>query len=523
MMDATVLDSERFGRCLEIQRRVSSERNLGRLAQCVMSEVTALLGADRSTLFLFDWDTMDLRANFAEGVKGRELVVPLRMGVVGTAILRRELMNLNNAHASPYFNPEIDTMLGYHTDSLLVAPMLAHDGRILGGVELLNKATGRFTSEDEVSITKMANRLARWIERGELYPAGVEAEVISLRNFVACDRGSVFVLEERTGRLVAIYADGGDGRSISLNMKLGIAGQVAVTGQSIRIDDAWDDPRFDRSVDQRTGYRTKSMLCVPLKSTDGESLGVIQGINKLDGVFSGADLETLEAVAGIVAIAIENALLLSNQERQFLTTVNALALSVDIKDDMAAGRTERVADCAVAIARDLGYEAEELDQLRLAAMLHDCGMVSVDDRIINKAGPLDVGEFEHVKLHTKLTEEILSGVQFTRKYRKVPRIAAAHHEALDGSGYPRGLTSIEIPFLAKVLTVADVFEALTSDRPYRQKMSREDALGVIQKGVGTRFDATVVDTLRGLLERSTESVTAVRDGGPEPIEGVSEA
>jgi len=509
MTDTTLLDSERFGRCLEIQRKVSSERDLTQLAQCVMREVTALLGADRSTLFLFNWDTMDLRANFAEGVQGRELVVPLRMGVVGTAILRRELMNLTNAHTSPYFNPEIDAMLGYHTDSLLVAPMLGEGGRILGGVELLNKTTGRFTTDDEALLTKMSARLARWVERGDVYPAGVEAEVISLRNAVGCDRGSVFVLEERTSRLLAIYADGGDGRSISLNMKLGIAGQVAVTGRSIRIDEVWDDPRFDRSVDQRTGYRTRSMLCVPLKAASGESLGVLQAINKREGVFADVDLEVLEAVAGIVAIAVENAVLLADQERQFLSTVNALTMSVEMDDGGAVGRTTRVADRAVAIARDLGFGADELDQIRLAAMLHDFGMASVDDEIINKPGPLDAEEFDRVKLHTKRTEDILSTVHFTRKYRKVIRIAAAHHEALDGSGYPHGLTATEIPFLAKILTVADVFDAMTSDRPYRPKLSRDEALAVLQKGVGTRFDVTVVDSLKKLLAESTSHPVAV--------------
>jgi len=499
MTDAIVSDHERFRHCLEIQRRVSSERKLGRLAQLVMSEVTALLGADRSTLYLFDWDTMELRANFAEGIEGRTLVVPLRMGIVGTSILRREIANVSNAYASPYFNPEVDSILGYHTESLLVAPLLGTNGRILGGLELLNKTTGHFSADDEALTAQTAGRLARWLEKGDAYPAGIEAEVIALRNTVGCDRGTVFVLEEESGRLAAIHADGGDGRSISLNMKLGIAGLTAVSGRSIHISEAWEDPRFDRSVDQRTGYRTRSMLCVPLKNALGESVGVVQAINKHAGLFSDDDLTTLEAVAGIVAIAIENAMLFADQERQFLSMLDVLAASIDAKDGMTAGHSTNVALHAVAIGYELGFSSAELDLLRVAAVLHDYGKIGISDSVLKKEGTLDTDEFAHMQSHASLTKEILTRIHFTRNYRKVPLIAASHHERLDGNGYPSGLTEREIPFMAKILTVADVYEALTADRHYRKKMSTEEALVILDAGIGSRFDGNIVAALRRYL------------------------
>jgi HD-GYP domain-containing protein (c-di-GMP phosphodiesterase class II) len=508
MSDAIVSDDERFRHCLEIQRRVSSERKLDRLAQVVMSEVTALLGADRSTLYLFDWDTMELRANFAEGIEGRSLVVPLRMGIVGTAILRREIANVSNAYASPYFNPEVDSILGYHTESLLVAPLLGKDGRVLGGLELLNKTAGHFSADDEALTVQTAGRLARWIEAGDAYPAGVEAEVIALRNTVGCDRGTVFVLEEGSGRLAAIHADGGDGRSISLNMKLGIAGLSAVSGRSMRIAEAWEDSRFDRSVDQRTGYRTRSMLCVPLKNAAGESVGVVQAINKHAGLFSEDDLATLEAVAGIVAIAIENAMLFADQERQFHSMLDALAATIDAKDGMTAGHSTTVALYAVVIGRQMGFNNEELDLLRVAAVLHDYGKIGISDSVLKKEGTLDVEEFSHMKSHASLTRDILARIHFTRRYRNVPLIAASHHERLDGNGYPTGLSSREIPFMAKIVTVADVFEALTADRHYRKKMSVEAALAILDEGIGTRFDGNVVAALRRYLDES---------GGAAPV------
>jgi adenylate cyclase len=264
-----------------------------------MGGISTLLGADRGTLFLFDWNTLELRTNVADGIR-RNLVVPLHMGIVGSAILRREIANVTDAYSHPYFNADIDASMGYKTRTLLVAPMLSRDGQALGGVELLNKLEGSFTRDDEVMTAAAAARIARWIDDDKIYPAGVESELLDLRNSVRCDRGSVFALEERTSRLIALYADGGDGRVISLNMKLGLAGMVAVTGTPVVIQDAWEDPRFDRSVDNRSGYRTRSMLCVPVKDSSGQTLGVVQLINRREGPFSSDDLHTLQAFSQLL-------------------------------------------------------------------------------------------------------------------------------------------------------------------------------------------------------------------------------
>ena len=496
-----------FDRFLDVQRRIGIERDPERLAQLAMREVARLLGAERSTLFLFDWNNMELRASFAEGLpENRTLVVPLRMGIAGTAILRRELTNISNAYAHPYFNPDVDAALGYQTDSLLVAPMLATDGRILGGVELLNKRSGRFNAEDEGRIQATANRLAKWVEEDRIYPAGVEAEMVSLRNLVKCDRGTVFKLDPQTTRLVGLYVDTGSGsgsdRPLSLNMKLGIAGMVAVTGDGLRLDDVWQDPRFDRSVDQRTGYRTRSMLCVPLKSTSGETVGVVQAINKRDGVFDAADTEALEAVASIVAIAVENANMFREQELQFQSMVSSLSALVDAKDILNPGHASDATGLALQLGAQLGLTADDMEVLRVATQLHDCGMVGIDDRILKKTEPLTDAEVADIRKHTVLTEEILGHIRFSRRYRMVPLIAASHHEAYDGSGYPRGLKGSEIPFLTRVISVVDVYEALQADRPWRKGMTQQSALEVIIAGSGSRFDPAVVTALREVLSLS---------------------
>ena len=497
------LESQRCLHALALQKRIAAERDPARLSQNVMSEVSALMAAERATLFVFDRETMELKARFAEGMTAQSLVVPLRMGIVGSAIVRRELANVSNAYAHPYFNPEIDSAFNYKTDSLLVAPVVGGDGRLLGGLELLNKRRGRFSEEDEALLVKAAARLAKWIERDEVYPAGVEAEIAALRNATDCDRGTAFRLDPRTTRLVSLHADGDNGRPVSLSMKLGIAGMVAVTGEALVLEDAWADDRFDRSVDQRTGYRTRNMICLPLVSGSGETVGVIQVINKRDGSFTAGDRGLLEAIAAPVAIAIENAELFAEQERQFVGLIEAMVTSFEARDPRTAGHARRTVERTVALGRRLGVEPADIELLRIAALLHDYGMIMVPDAVLEKPGALDAGERDLMRQHTGLVESVLDSVRLSRRYRQLPLIAACHHEALDGSGYPRGLRGAEIPFLSRVLAVADSYEALVAERPYRAAMPSAAALGLIRADAGSRYDPVVVDALEAELAEAS--------------------
>ncbi|MRR51832.1 MAG: HD domain-containing protein [Rhodocyclaceae bacterium] len=230
-------------------------------------------------------------------------------------------------------------------------------------------------------------------------------------------------------------------------------------------------------------------------------IGVVQAINKCGGDFSTEDVETLQSIAAIVGIAIENAQLLEDHDRQFHSVLEALAASIDAKDTLTSGHSQKVADIACAIGALLSYTDSELDVLRVAAILHDYGKIGIDDRVLKKPGKLDNDEFSHMQQHASLTYDILARIHFARKYTNVPMIASSHHENLDGSGYPRGLDSKEIPFMAKILSVADVFEALTADRHYRQGMSVTDALGIIESEVGKKFDPNVVGALKTLIAK----------------------
>ncbi len=491
-----------YRQLMEIQRRVGTERDIARLPDIVMREVSELLGTDRSTLFLMDWETMQLRACFAQGVEGNAIVVPLRMGIVGAAIIQRKILNIVNAYQHPYFNSGTDELTGYTTESILASPIIDSNGMMLGGVELLNKKTGRFTQEDEKTFTAAVQRLAALTHDGMLDARRACDEMAALHGQIGFDRSSVFVTDKASGLLVALYSEGLDKQKITLTVKLGVAGLVALTNQMLLIADAQSDPRFDSSFDKQTGYCTRNILCVPLQGSNGEALGAIQAINKLAGNFDEQDIEMLSSIAGIISIAIENAMLLKDSDRQFHSILEVLAASIDARDTLTAGHSTRVAQLAIGIGREMGFAEADIDVLRVSAILHDYGKIGVDDCVLKKNGKLDASEFSHMKQHATLTCDILEKIYFARKYRGVPLIASSHHECLDGSGYPNGLDGNEIPFMAKILSVADVYEALTADRHYRQGMEPEQALTILEEGVmNNKFDAGVLAALRVYLSQ----------------------
>ena len=156
---------------------------------------------------------------------------------------------------------------------------------------------------------------------------------------------------------------------------------------------------------------------------------------------------------------------------------------------------EKVTEYAVGISNQLRLPNDYTDMIRVASSLHDYGKIGVDDAILKKPGKLNREEYDHIKTHAFKTRNILEQVNFEGIYKEVPEVAASHHEKLDGTGYPDGLTGDEIPFGAKIIAVADVFEALTSRRHYRDPMPTNEALDHLVNNIGNHFDKSCVEAL----------------------------
>jgi HD-GYP domain-containing protein (c-di-GMP phosphodiesterase class II) len=423
------------------------------------------------------------------------------------------------------------------------------------------------------------------------------------------DRCSIFLVDRERGELWSKVAHGA--REIRIPLGTGIAGAVAARGEVVRIADAYADPRFNKQVDAGTGYRTHSILCVPMWNTKREVVGVLQALNRRDGDFSEEDAELLVALGGQAASAVENALLNEEIERLFEGFVKASVLAIEQRDPTTAGHSGRVATLTVGLARaveqapppawrDVRFDAAAIQQLRYAALLHDFGKVGVREHVLVKAdklyphelevlryrfdlaraqlerdalqarldgralegtgerlaeldrfwemvvvanrpsvlpaeasaalgeiakrsfvdargerrpyllpaevtllsipkGSLSDGERLEIESHVTHTFNFLSQIPWTRALKRVPEIAYGHHEKLDGRGYPRHVPAAEIGVETRMMTISDIYDALTaSDRPYKKAMPVEKALDILRdEAKRGQVDAALLEVFVG--------------------------
>jgi putative nucleotidyltransferase with HDIG domain len=214
--------------------------------------------------------------------------------------------------------------------------------------------------------------------------------------------------------------------------------------------------------------------------------------------FSNVDLEIINVLASQASISIENARLYHNIRDNYLKTVRGFALAVEAKDRYTHGHSENVMKYTVVLARELGLKAQEIEQIKYAGLLHDVGKIGVKETILNKPGRLTPEEFDEIKRHPELGARIISDVPFLKSLSPLVR---HHHEWFAGGGYPDGIAHDQIPYGARILSVADAFEAMTSDRPYRKSMPLERAMEIMEKEKGSQFDPSIVDVFLKIIDQ----------------------
>ena len=306
------------------------------------------------------------------------------------------------------------------------------------------------------------------------------------------EAGSLLLIDRNTGELFFEVALGDKGKKlkqIRLKKGEGIAGWVAEKGEPVIIHDVQSDPRFFRDADTKSKFVTRDMICVPVKTKD-KIIGVLQTINKRSGSFNNEDMEILSALANQVAVAIENANLYEELRDTFHGTAEALAETIEKRDPYTGGHTKRVMNYSLAIGRMMKLSRSEVENLKLSAILHDIGKIGVRDSVLLKEGRLDSTELEAMNMHPKYGSEILGHV---KQLKDVIPGMRGHHEKYDGTGYPDGLKADEIPLTARIIAVADTFDAMTTDRPYRKALTAEAAFEELKKFAGRQFDPSVVE------------------------------
>jgi len=300
---------------------------------------------------------------------------------------------------------------------------------------------------------------------------------------------------------------------IRLPLGRGISGRVAETGEIINVLDAWDLPYFDRSFDIKNNFRTRSVLCAPITNRSGDRIAVIQVINKIGGKgFDKGDIDFLLSIASAAGIAFENSFLMEELEASFEGAMRTLAATVDAKHPLTAGHSQRVTDYALFIAQEMMLSEDERVAIKYAGLLHDIGKIGIKDQVLLKDGPLTPEERAEMDDHPAKTRAILDKFHFPKRLREVPFVAAFHHEKVDGTGYPYGLTGKDLPLGSKILAVADVFDALTSRRDYPkyhegevmgfEGMSPHKVVHILKAKSGTHFDKEVVEAFLRCLPKA---------------------
>jgi len=248
---------------------------------------------------------------------------------------------------------------------------------------------------------------------------------------------------------------------------------------------------------------TQAFICVPI-ILEGKSIGVLAVDNmQTKKALVASDVNLLMGVSPAIAISIQNMRLLESRTAQFESTLQVLADSIDARDFLTAGHSEKVAEYAVGIAEELGLPSETVRVVRTAALLHDYGKIGVPDSILKKKGALTEEERAVIRTHPTKTKQILDKVSFDGPYMEIPDITYAHHEKWDGTGYPRGLKGEEIPLASRIIAAADFYEAITSERHYRDPMAADQALREFQDQSGKHFEPPIVEAFSRYIARNS--------------------
>lgn len=506
------------------------ERLLGFLLQFTEAEGGLIILFDEDTeklIFQFDQaHSLAIEENTIQENLRKSIRQKIEEGIAGWAMRANDCLTVSDAQQESKFKKTAFTLINFPVKNLIVIP-LRFQGRSAGVVELYNKlpkaavpnAEG-FTGQDVQLLGSLSSLISTVVENAcllnesdqrlsELNGLVRATELINSAlnlggildllmplgmQVVNAEASSLLLSDEESGQLYFVAASGvkkDQVRKVYLKKGEGIAGWVAEHGEAVLISDVSRDPRFTGKVDAQSGFSTKSMLAVPLKS--GERLiGVMEAINKKGGgEFSSNDMRLLRSLAATGAFAIQKARLFKDLNDLFIGTIRVIADAIEAKDPYTRGHSERIRHYSLIIAKELNIYDAELSDLELAALLHDVGKIGVPEGVLRKETKLTEEDWQFIRRHPVIGADLLSSIKQLKK-NVIPSIRY-HQERYDGKGYPEGLAGETIPLFARIIAVADAFDAMTSQRPYRDALSDEVAVEELKKNSGIQFDPGCIE------------------------------
>ncbi|OQX55729.1 MAG: hypothetical protein B5M53_03970 [Candidatus Cloacimonas sp. 4484_209] len=509
---------------LKVMERVSEVASRIEDFEKTLSELLSLAveitSSEAGSILLKDNETIRITA--AEGPKAsllKDIKLPLGKGIAGWVAKTGVPILTNDVKLDERWDSSIAEAIRYKTRNIIALPIKSGIN-IIGVLELINKRNGKDYVQDDLDIsTLFSSFLAKTIENANLIremnerieELSILTDTITLisstlnlkellkiimerlKEVLHAEASSIFQIDEEAKELYCFVATGEKGKEteeIRVPWGKGIVGWVAEKGETLNVPDVKRDKRFFKGVDKKTKWETRSILAVPLK-IKGKIIGVAEVLNKIGKKpFSQQDVKLFEAIAKQSALAIDNARLYTDLSDLFKSSIRALVNAVEAKDKYTKGHTERVTKYSVMIAKALNLSQSEIQRIELSALLHDIGKIGIPDKILLKPGRLTKKEYEVIKEHTVRGVMIMKPI---KQLRTVLDGIKYHHEWVNGGGYPEGLKGKEIPLVARIITIGDAYDAMTTDRPYRKALSKNEAIRRLKKDSETQFDPKLVD------------------------------
>lgn len=314
------------------------------------------------------------------------------------------------------------------------------------------------------------------------------------RDLIVADRCTLWLIDHKKNELMTKVAHGVD--EIRVPMNSGLVGQAILSEETILIDDAYNDNRFNPHVDKETGYRTKAVLVIPIRNNEGQIIGAYQAINKMTKAkkFTSKDIEYLTLAASYSGKSLETAMLNQEIEETQKEIIFVMGEIGESRSKETGNHVKRVAEYSRILALKYGMTEEEAELLKMASPMHDIGKVAIPDAILKKPGKLTNEEFEIIKSHCNIGYNLLKNSS-----RHILQTAAIlshqHHEKWNGGGYPLGSKGEGIHIYGRITAIADVFDALGSDRCYKKAWELDRILNLFKEERGEHFDPNLVDVL----------------------------
>jgi len=389
---------------------------------------------------------------------------------------------------------------------LIIERLIKERRLLLENVELKKKVERKRTIEElNTKLNNKVMELSALYSISETFSEALEEEDIFQKVVdLACEiteagTSCLMIIDRESKELIVKAAKGIDSdvtKGTRIPIGSGIAGKVALGGKHLLINSLSRQPCSDNC---KTIYNTDSYISVPLKIKN-EIFGVLNVGNGFNGHrFSEDEVYLLLALAKKAALSIENTILYDSIYNNLMNSLRAMVNAIEARDKYTKRHSQRVTLLAMDIAREMGCSNEDVETIKLGGFLHDIGKIGIRDSILLKPERLSQKEFEVIKSHPVIGEKIIEPLGIIPVEKSIIR---HHHERWDGKGYPDGLSGIDIPLPARILSVADAFDAMTTDRPYRGAMSKDASLTEIEGLSGFQFDSDIVKTFKKVLEQN---------------------